>query len=430
MLDRRQIEEEPEALRAALSARRHEFDVDALLAQFEVRRDALGQLEQLQARRNAGSKEVGALFKAGDREAGEALRAELATLGQQVGELEATTRELETSLNETLLQLPNFIAPDVPVGSDEADNQEVRRWGEPRNYDFEVKDHVDLGQDLGILDFERGAKVAGARFTALFGAGARLSRALTQFMLDLHTREHGYTEVLPPFIVNATALTGTSQLPKFEDDLFRLQKPDHYYLVPTAEVPVTNLHADEILDDDQLPLKYTAYTPCFRAEAGSYGRDTRGLIRQHQFEKVELVRLVRPEESEAAHEELTSQAEKVLQLLELPYRMVTLCSGDIGFGAWKCYDLEVWLPGQQAYREISSCSNFRDFQARRAGIRYRPGKGAKPRFVHTLNGSGLAVGRALLAVLETHQQEDGSIAIPAPLRPYMGGMESIESVAT
>lgn len=430
MLDRRQIEEDPEALRASLSARRHDFDVDGLLKQLEHRRDILRDLEQLQARRNAGSKEVGALFKAGDREAGEALRVELASLGQQVGELETTARDLEASLNDTLLQLPNFIAPDVPVGSDEGDNKEILRWGEPAELGFEAKDHVDLGQDLGILDFERGAKVTGARFTVLFGAGARLSRALTQFMLDLHTVEHGYAEVLPPFIVNATALTGTGQLPKFGEDLFRLQKPDNYYLVPTAEVPVTNLHADEILEDAQLPLKYTAYTPCFRAEAGSYGRDTRGLIRQHQFEKVELVRLVRPEESEEAHEELTTQAEKVLQLLELPYRKVSLCSGDIGFSAWKCYDLEVWLPGQGAYREISSCSNFRDFQARRAGIRYRPGKGAKPRFVHTLNGSGLAVGRALLAVLENHQQEDGSIAIPARLRPYMGGLESIGPVAS
>jgi len=425
VLDRRYIEEHPDLVRSALAARRNELSLDGLLGQLAERRTLLAEVEQLQARRNLGSKEVGAMFKSGRGDEAQALRAELAELGNQVAEGEGRVRDLEAQIDEQLLQIPNLIAEDVPVGDDESANIELRTWGTPRAFDFEVKDHHDLGESLGILDFERGARVAGARFTVLFGAGARLNRALSQFMLDLHTQEHGYTEVLPPFIVNSQALTGTGQLPKFADDLFRLQKPDNYFLVPTAEVPVTNLHAGELLSADEVPLRYCAYTPCFRAEAGSYGRDTRGLIRQHQFEKVELVQLVRPEDSEAVHEELTGHAEKVLQLLELPYRVVTLCSGDISFSAWKCYDIEVWLPAQGTFREISSCSNFRDYQSRRAGLRYRPEPKAKPQFLHTLNGSGLAIGRTLVAILENYQQADGSVVIPEVLRPYMGGMEQI-----
>ena len=426
MLDRRLIEESTEEVRAALVARRSDLSLDALLVQLGERRDVLAEVEQLQARRNTGSKEVGEMFKSGRGDEAQALRTELAELGKRVSAGEGRVRDIEAKIDEQLLQIPNLIAADVPVGDDESANVELRTWGSPKKFDFEVKDHHDLGEALGILDFERGARVAGARFTALFGAAARLNRALGHFMLDLHTTEHGYTEVLPPFIVNDRALTGTGQLPKFADDLFRLQKPDNYFLAPTAEVPVTNLHAGELLAPEQVPLRYCAYTPCFRAEAGSYGRDTRGLIRQHQFEKVELVQLVRPEDSEAAHEELTGHAEKVLQLLELPYRVVTLCSGDISFSAWKCYDLEVWLPAQETYREISSCSNFRDFQSRRAGLRFRPEAGAKPQFLHTLNGSGLALGRTLVAIMENYQCADGSIVIPEVLRPYMGGLERID----
>jgi len=425
MLDRKTLEDQPEQVRAALAARNHDFDLAPLLATLGRRKELRQELEQLQARRNAGSKEVGALFKAGDKEAGNALRQELAALGERMKEEEAQVKELEADLDATLATLPNLIAADVPVGSSEDDNVQVGIWGEAPTFDFEARDHHEIGEDLGILDFERGAKITGARFTVLKGGAARLNRALMNFLLELHTGQHGYTEVLPPFIVNDASLFGTGQLPKFGEDLFRLSNPDNFYLVPTAEVPVTNLHRDEILTGDDLPRRYTAYTPCFRAEAGSYGRDVRGLIRQHQFEKVELVQLVRPEESEAAHEALTGHAETALQLLGLHYRKMVLCSGDIGFSAYKCYDLEVWLPGQSTYREISSCSNFRDFQARRANIRFRPGKGAKPQFVHTLNGSGLPLGRTLLAVLENYQQADGTVVVPEVLRPYLGGQDVI-----
>jgi seryl-tRNA synthetase len=425
MLDRRFIEDQPDAVRAALEARNYSFDLDALLARFATRKDLRGELETLQAKRNAGSKEVGGLFRAGKKDEGNALRAELAALGDTVAELETRVKAFEAELEATILGIPNVFAADVPIGNDDSDNVEVRHWGTPRTFDFEPLDHHDLGEALDILDFERGVKLAGARFTVLKGAAARLNRALMMFLLDLHTGEHGYTEVLPPFIVNSKALVGTGQLPKFGDDLFRLQRPDDFYLVPTAEVPVTNLHAGEILSADQLPMKYVAYTPCFRAEAGSYGRDTRGLIRQHQFEKVELVHVVHPDDSERAHEELTGHAEKALQLLGLPYRVVILCSGDLSASAWKCYDIEVWLPGQNAYREISSCSNFRDYEARRASIRFRPEGKGKPQFAHTINGSGLPLGRTLLAVMENGQQADGSIVVPEVLRPYCGGLEVI-----
>ena len=424
MHSRRFIEDEPEVMRAALRARKHSFDLDALLAQLARRKELRGELETLQAKRNAGSKEVGQLFKSGQRDEGQKLREELAGLGDTIDGVEEAVKSLEDAIDEDILGLPNLISADTPVGQDEGDNTQISVWGEARTFDFEVKDHHSLGEDADLFDFERGAKITGARFVVLKGEAARLNRALMAFMLDLAV-SNGYHEVVPPFIVNDESLLGTGQLPKFADDLFRLTKPDNYYLIPTAEVPVTNLHRDEILAADDLPARYTAYTPCFRAEAGSYGRDTRGLIRQHQFEKVELVQLVRPDESERAHEDLTGHAEQVLQQLELPYRKMVLCSGDIGFGAMKCYDLEVWLPAQDNFREISSCSNFGDFQARRANIRFRPEAGAKPQFVHTLNGSGLALGRTLVAIFENYQQEDGSITVPLALRPYMNGKAHI-----
>ena len=418
------VEENADVLRAALDARRHDFDLDGLLALLGMRKAQLERLQALQAERNAGSKQVGALFKAGKKEEGQAMRETLGRLGKRIAAIDADTKELLARIEGQLQGIPNLLAADVPPGKDEADNVFVREWGSKPAMDFEPRDHHDLGEALGILDFERGAKVTGARFTVLLRAAARLNRALISFCLDRNV-EAGYDEVLPPFIVNDKALMGTGQLPKFGHDLFRLGNPDNYYLVPTAEVPVTNLHMDEILDGEELPKRYTAYTPCFRAEAGSYGRDTRGLIRQHQFEKVELVQIVHPDESEQAHEDLTAQSEALLQALGLHYRVMVLCAGDTSFAAWKCYDIEVWLPGQGQYREISSCSNFKDFQARRAGIRFRPEKGAKPRYAHTLNGSALPMGRTLLAIMENYQQADGSIVVPEVLRPYMGGVERI-----
>ncbi len=386
------------------------------------RRAALVELEQLKERRNRASKKIGEI----KREGGDA-EAEIAEVGRlkgRIGALEERLTGIDAELSEVELELPNLPHDSVPLGEDESTNRVERVVGEPPSFDFEPQAHWDLGPELGILDFERGAKLTGARFTVYWDQGARLERALINFMLDLHTGEHGYREVLPPFIVNADSLTGTGQLPKFGADLFRLEGDDPYYLVPTAEVPLTNLHRGEILDEADLPLRYTAYTPCFRAEAGSYGKDVRGLIRQHQFNKVELVHFAAPEASYDALEELTGHAERVLELLELPYRVVTLSTGDMGISAAKTYDLEVWLPGQSAYREISSCSNCEAYQARRAGVRYR-GEGGKPRYVHTLNGSGLAVGRTLVAILENHQQADGSVRIPEPLRPYLGGLDRI-----
>jgi seryl-tRNA synthetase len=421
MLDRRLIEEQPELVSATLAARRHQFDLAALLDRLAERKANLADLEALQAKRNSGSREVGRLFKEGKREEGQSLREELALLGGRIAEMEGKTKALVAAIDAEILSLPNLLADEVPDGADDDANIELRSWGEPRSLDFEPADHHDLGERLGILDFERGAKITGSRFTVLKGAGARLSRALMNFCLDRQTTRNGYTEILPPFLVNSASMTGTGQLPKFGDDLFRLQDPDDYWLIPTAEVPVTNMHANEIVGVDELPIRYAAYTPCFRAEAGSYGRDTRGLIRQHQFEKVEMVQFTTPEESEAAHEAMTRHAEGLLQELELPHRVMLLCSGDIGFGAWKCYDIEVWLPGQKKFREISSVSNYRDFQARRAGIRYRPAPKTKPRWVHTLNGSGLPLGRTLVAILENGQQADGSIRVPVALQPYFGG---------
>ncbi len=391
------------------------------------RRATLVEVEEMKRRRNEASREIGKVKQAGGDAS--AAMAEVGRMKAETESLEARLGEIDPRLERLELSIPNPPDESVPRGKDETANRIEKTVGTPRTFDFEPQAHWDLGPALGILDFERGAKLTGARFTVYKGAGARLERALINFMLDLHTGQHGYTEYLPPFMVNRAALVGTGQLPKFEQDLFKLEGHD-YFLIPTAEVPLTNLHRDEILDESALPLRLTAYTPCFRSEAGSYGKDVRGLIRQHQFNKVELVQLTTPETSFAALEELTANAERVLELLELPYRRMCLSTGDMGFSAAKTYDLEVWLPGQNAYREISSCSNCTDFQARRANLRYRPvsgGGGGKPRLLHTLNGSGLAVGRTLIAILENYQQADGSITLPEALRPYLGGLARIES---
>ena len=392
----------------------------------EARRRVISESDQINQRRNSASREIGALMQTGKRDEAETKKAEVASLKDTQSELETERKSLETAMDELLAGLPNIPKSDVPVGADESANVEIRKWGEVREFDFEIKDHVDLGENLGILDFERATKIAGARFSILNGAGARLERALVNFMLDVHTTEHGYTETLPPFIVNKNALFGTAQLPKFEEDLFKLRDEREFYLIPTAEVPVTNYYAGETLDAKDLPMKFVAYTPCFRSEAGSYGRDTRGLIRQHQFEKVELVKYSLPENSEAEHEKLTENAERILQLLGIPYRTVVLSTGDMGFGSAKTYDIEAWIPSQKTYREISSCSLFTDYQARRMNLRFKRTGGAKPEFVHTINGSGLAVGRTWIAIVENYQQADGSILIPEVLQQYMNGLEKIE----
>jgi len=426
MLDLHYVRENLEAVREALATRNFPPDALAHFADLDgERRRLIGESDEINQKRNAASREIGELMKSGQREQAEGLKAEVAELKTRQSDLDARRDEAEKAMGELLAGLPNLPAADVPVGPDETANVEVRRVGEPRAFDFEPKDHVDLGERLGILDQERAAKIAGARFAILNGAGARLERALINFMLDVHTTEHGYTETLPPLMVNRTALFGTGQLPKFAEDLFHIKDEREFALIPTAEVPVTNYFAGEILDEKDLPRNYTAYTPCFRSEAGSYGRDTRGLIRQHQFEKVELVKFTKPEESENEHEKLTADAEKILQLLGLPYRTVVLSTGDMGFGARKTYDIEVWLPSQQTYREISSCSNCGDFQARRMNLRFRRSGGGKPEFVHTLNGSGLAVGRTWIAILENYQNEDGSVTVPPILQPYMNGLEKI-----
>jgi seryl-tRNA synthetase len=423
MLSRDLLREDPERVRRDLANRNADLTLlDTWLKLDAERRAELVEVEDLKRRRNDASREIGKIKQQGG-DASEAI-AEVGRSKARVEELEARLAAIDPELTAIEQSIPNLPHASVPVGKDESANRVEKVVGEPRTFDFEPKAHWDLGTALGILDFERGAKLTGARFTVYFGAGARLERALISFMLDLHTDRHGYTEVLPPFIVNRDSLIGTGQLPKFEQDLFHLEGYP-YYLIPTAEVPVTNIHRDEILDEARLPVRYTAYTPCFRSEAGSYGKDVRGLIRQHQFNKVELVQLTSPETSYDALEELTGNAERVLELLGLPYRRMTLCTGDMGFGAAKTYDLEVWLPGQGLYREISSCSNCEDFQARRANLRYRPSGGGKVRLLHTLNGSGLAVGRTLIAILETYQQADGSVVIPEPLRPYMAGLERI-----
>lgn len=387
------------------------------------RRELLGQTEELKSKRNTVSQEVARLKK--EKQDADALITEMREVGEKIKGLDADLRDTEEKLEQLMLRMPNIPHESVPAGDSEEDNVEIRTWGSVPEFGFEAKPHWDLATDLDILDFERAGKVTGSRFTFYKGVGSKLERALISFMLDLHTEEHGYTEMMPPYMVNRTSMTGTGQLPKFEEDAFRIEAED-YFLIPTAEVPVTNYHRDEILNGEELPIAYAAYSACFRSEAGSAGRDTRGLIRQHQFNKVEMVRFVKPEDSYAELEKLTGHAEKVLQLLGLPYRVLDMCSADLGFTAAKKYDIEVWLPSYGEYKEISSCSNFEGFQARRANIRFRREKNGKPEHVHTLNGSGLAIGRTVAALLENYQQEDGSILIPEVLRPYMGGKEKIE----
>ena len=421
MLDLNYVRENLDKVREALQARGADTSaLDDFARADEERRRTIAESDQLNAQRNASSREIGALMKEGRKDEADARRAEVSGLKDRIAELDQLRSQTEERMHELLSTLPNIPHSSVPVGADESANTEVRRWGTRPVFSFEPMDHVDLGTALGILDLERATKIAAARFAILNGAGARLERALVNFMLDVHTREHGYLETLPPFIVNRNALFGTGQLPKFEADLFKLEDPRELYLVPTAEVPVTNYHREEILDASLLPMKWAAYTPCFRSEAGSYGRDTRGVIRQHQFEKVELVKYALPENSYEELESLTRDAETILQKLGLHYRVVTLSTGDIGFGSAKTYDIEVWLPSQNTFREISSCSNYESFQARRAQIRFRRSGGAKPEFVHTLNGSALAVGRTWLSILENYQQEDGSVIVPEVLRPYVG----------
>ena len=425
MLSRELYRSDPDRVRRMLELRHTEAPLDRLLEVDSKWRALVVRLEELKAKRNSGSKEIGVLFRDGKRDEAEAKKAAMSAIGDEISSFEERTKALEEELCALELTFPNIPADTVPEGADESANRDERRWGTPTEFDFEAQAHWDLGPALGIIDFERAVTIAGARFAVLRGAGAALERALTSYMLDLHTRQHGYTEILPPAMVNTVSLQGTGQLPKFIDDLFHLEFTD-FYLSPTAEVQLTNLHRDEVLDEEQLPRKYCAFTPCFRSEAGSYGKDVRGLIRLHQFHKVELVQLTHPDQSAEALTKLTGHAEAVLQGLDLPYRVVSLCTGDLGFSAARTTDLEVWLPGQQNYREISSCSNFTDFQARRTKLRYRPMKGGKAKLLHTVNGSGLAVGRTMVAVLENYQQEDGSVIIPEILRPYMGGLEVIE----
>ncbi|MEC9314412.1 MAG: serine--tRNA ligase [Pseudomonadota bacterium] len=424
MLDPKLLRNEAEEIAAQLKRRGFELDLDLLTQLEQERKQAQLEAQELQTERNARSKNIGKAKAAGEDIT--PLLKEIEDLGYRHKAAEVRLAEVLDKLNDVALGIPNLPQADVPAGQDETENEEVSRWGEPRQFDFEPKDHVDLGAALNGMDFETAAKISAARFVTLQGPLARLQRALTQFMLDTHSEQHGYTETYVPYLVNAESLKGTGQLPKFEADLFKVDDGE-FYLIPTAEVPVTNIVRDTITEDASLPLKFVAHTPCFRSEAGSHGRDVRGLIRQHQFEKVELVQIVKPQDSHAAHEELTAHAEKILQMLELPYRKVNLCTGDLGFSSTKTYDLEVWLPSQQTYREISSCSNFGDFQARRLQARWRNPETGKPELVHTLNGSGLAVGRTLLALMENHQQADGSITIPAALRPYLGGQEKVSA---
>ena len=423
MLDPKRLRSELDMVRQQLARRGFTLDTDALQILEHRRKTIQVETQQLQAERNSRSKGIGKAKAAGEDIT--PLLQEVEGLGEQLKEKEQELSQLQDELNDILMGIPNMPHASVPDGKGEEDNPVLRTWGEPPVFDFEARDHVDLGEQLGQLDFETAAKLAGSRFSVIQGPLARLHRALIQFMLDSHTREHGYTEVYVPYLVNADSLRGTGQLPKFEADLFKTSGETDYYLIPTAEVPVTNLARNTITEPGQLPLRYTAHTPCFRSEAGSYGKDTRGMIRQHQFEKVEMVQLVRPETSYDALEQLTGHAEAILQKLELPYQLVTLCTGDLGFSAAKTYDLEVWLPGQQRYREISSCSNFEAFQARRMQARWRNPETGKPELLHTVNGSGLAVGRTLVAIMENYQQADGAIRVPDALEPYMGGIKHI-----
>ena len=403
-----------DVIKDRLATRGFELNVDGLRAQDSERRAAMTEAEQLQAQRNAASGEIAKAKKAGEDTTEK--QAQMRQAGEKIAELQKRAAELDELFRAELAGIPNLPHESVPVGKGAEDNAEIHKWGEPRKFDFEPQAHWDLGVELGLLDFERAAKITGARFVVYCGIGARLERALINFMLDVHTREHGYTEVLPPFLINSASLYGTGNLPKFAQDLFKIENSD-FWLAPTAEVPVTNLFRDETLDAEALPINLTAYTPCFRSEAGSHGRDVRGIIRQHQFQKVELVKFTRPDQSHDEHEKLTCDAEDILRRLELPFRRMLLCTGDMGFSSAKTYDLEVWLPGQSDYKEISSCSNFEAFQARRAGIRVRAGKKTEP--AHTINGSGLAVGRTWVAIVENHQQKDGSVLVPKALQPYL-----------
>ena len=423
MLEIGRLRSEPEAVKAGLRRKGADpGDVDRVLGLDERRRTTIAATEALKARKNEVSKQIGALKRGGGDTA--ALQAEMRAVGDRVQAMDQEVASLDAEIRSLMLRIPNLPHASVPDGPDESANRVEKVWGEPPTLDFEPRAHDEIGTALGILDFERAAKISGARFVVYRGAGAMLERALISFMLDLHTSRHGYTEVLPPYLVKAAALEGTGNLPKFEQELFKVDGGE-FYLIPTAEVPVTNLHRDEILEEAQLPVKYCAFTPCFRSEAGSYGKDTKGMIRQHQFHKVELVKFAHPEHSYEELEGLTKDAEAVLEALGLHYRRITLCTGDMSFSSAKTHDLEVWLPSQGRFREISSCSNFEEFQARRANIRYRPEGGGRPRFVHTLNGSGLAVGRTLVAVLEQYQRADGSVALPPALRPYCGGRDTL-----
>ena len=422
MLDPQVLRNDIEQVAKALTKRHYTLDITAIETLEEKRKAVQVNTQELQQQRNLRSKEIGKAKAQGND--AQPLLDEVASLGDELKSSENELNEIQKELNEIVMGIPNIPHDSVPEGQTEEDNEEIRRWGEPKVFDFEVKDHVDLGESMGLLDFEAGVRIAGKRFSVMQGAIARLHRALIQFMLDTHTREHGYTELNVPYLANSDSFLGTGQLPKFKEDLFHIEGYD-FYLIPTAEVPVTNLVRDQILSAESMPRKYVCHTPCFRSEAGSYGKDTRGMIRQHQFEKVELVQMVKAEDSYDALEELTGHAEKILQLLELPYRVVTLCGGDIGFSSAKTYDIEGWLPGQQKYREISSCSNFESFQARRMKARWRNPDTGKPELIHTLNGSGLAIGRTLVAVLENYQDREGRIDIPEVLKPYMGGLDII-----
>ena len=420
MLDIKRIRENLEDIKKAMDRRgEKEFDLDAVVELDDQRRELLKEVEALKSEMNIEQKKIPQLMKEGKKEEAEAEKVKLKELSENIKALDEKVKKVQDELQYRLLRIPNVPNENVPQGDTDDDNVEVRKWGEPKQFDFDFKAHWDVGTDLGILNFETAGKITGSRFTLYKGLGARLERALVNFFLNTHTEKNGYTEVLPPFMANRTSFIGTGQLPKFEEDMFKIEGLD-YFLIPTAEVPVTNIHRDEIVSADQLPIKYCAYTPCFRSEAGSAGRDTRGLVRQHQFNKVELVKFVKPEESYAELESLTNDAEMMLQMLGLPYRVVRICTGDLGFTAAFKYDLEVWMPSYNRYVEISSCSNFEDFQARRAGIRFKRDKNSKAEYCHTLNGSGLAVGRAVAAILENYQQADGSVVVPEVLRPYMG----------
>ena len=426
MLDIKRIRENLEDIKKAMDRRgEKEFDLDAVVELDDQRRELLKEVEALKSEMNIEQKKIPQLMKEGKKEEAEAEKVKLKELSEKIKGLDEKVKKVQEELQYRLLRIPNVPNVNVPQGDTDEDNVEIRKWGEPKQFDFDFKAHWDIGTNLGILDFETGAKITGSRFTLYKDKGARLERSLVNFFLNTHTDKNGYTEILPPFMANRDSFVGTGQLPKFAEDMFKIEGLD-YFLIPTAEVPVTNIHRDEIVSGDKLPIKYCAYTPCFRSEAGSAGRDTRGLVRQHQFNKVELVKFVKPEESYEELEKLTNDAEMMLQMLGLPYRVVKICTGDLGFTAAFKYDLEVWMPSYNRYVEISSCSNFEDFQARRAGIRFRRDKNSKAEYCHTLNGSGLAVGRTVAAILENYQQADGSVVVPEVLRPYMGGLEAIK----